>query len=81
MVTGSVWSQQTGTQIGIEVSLDGKPIGKSSICSNNPAVHRATVPTYIPLQLTFGSHTLTLSAATTTTVSDYNDFYEAVLFY
>jgi hypothetical protein len=81
MVAGSAWSGQANTTIGIEVSLDGKPIGSSSIFSNNPSVHRATVPTYLPVKLTIGSHTLTLSASTTTTVTDLNDPFEAALFY
>jgi hypothetical protein len=80
MVTGSVWSQQA-TLIGIEVSLDGKPIGTSHIFSNNPTVHRATVPTYFPVQLKFGEHTLTLNAATPGTISDYYDYFDAALFY
>jgi hypothetical protein len=81
MIAGSVWTQQTNALIGIQVSLDGTPIGVAQVFSNIPAVHRAAVPTYIPLQLTFGPHTLTLTASTAATVSDYNDFFDAVLFY
>jgi hypothetical protein len=67
--------------IGIEVSLDGKPIGSASIFSNLGTNHRAVVPTYIPLKLTFGEHKLVLSAATSVTISDLNDFFDVVLDY
>jgi hypothetical protein len=82
VVTGSVWTQTANQTIGIEVSLDGKPIGLASIFSNLQATHRTVVPTYIPLTLKFGPHTLTLSAAPgTTTISDINDFFSTVLLY
>jgi hypothetical protein len=81
MVAGSVWSQQADTLIGITVSLDGKPIGSAMICSNTAVVHRAVVPTFIPIQLPFGAHTLTLTAASAATIADVNDFFDAVLLY
>ncbi len=81
VVSGSVWSQTANQIIGIEVSLDGKPIGLAAIFSNATATHRAVVPTYIPLNLAFGQHQLSLSAATPVTTSDFNDFFDAVLVY
>jgi hypothetical protein len=39
------------------------------------------VPAYIPVKLGDGTHTLTLSAATAQTVSDFNDFYTVVIHY
>jgi hypothetical protein len=77
-VSGSVWSQTVNALIGIVVSLDGKAIGEAYIWSNGAATHRAVVPAYIPVKLTQGQHQLTLSAAQNT-ISDYNDFYAAVL--
>ncbi len=81
IVSGSVWTQTANQIIGIEVSLDGKPIGSASIFSNLASTHRAVVPTYIPLKLTFGPHKVVLSAATSVTVSDFNDFFDVVLEY
>jgi hypothetical protein len=81
VVSGSVWTQTANQMIGIQVSLDGKPIGSASLFSNLQATHRAVVPTYIPVTLKFGPHTLSLSAATGVTVSDINDFFSAVLLY
>ena len=81
VVYGSVWTQTANQTIGINVSLDGKPIGSASIWSNLQATHRAVVPTYIPVKLTIGEHKLVLSALTGTTVSDLNDFFDAVLEY
>ena len=81
-VNGSVWTQTANNMIGIQVAIDNAAVGKAQIFSNAAATHRAVVPAYIPLQLKFGQHSLTLSALPgTTTVSDQNDFYTAVLHY
>ena len=80
-VTGSVWTQTSNQMIGITVSLDGTAIGKALIFSNASTTHRAVVPVYIPVKLTQGQHTLTLSALPGGTVSDFNDFYTAVIHY
>ena len=80
-VNGSVWSQTANVMIGIAVDLDGKKVGEARIFSNGTATHRAVVPAYIPIKLQQGPHTLTLSADTTQTVSDFNDFYTAVIQY
>ena len=80
-VSGSVWTQNGDKLIGIAVALDGQAMGKAQIFSNGNTTHRAVVPTYIPVTLTQGQHTITLMASTTDTVSDYNDFYTAVIHY
>ena len=80
-VNGSVWTQQLNTMIGIEVDLDGKKVGTAYIFSNGTATHRAVVPTYIPVKLKQGQHTLTLKVANSQTVSDFNDYYTTVLLY
>lgn len=79
-VNGSIWSQSVNALIGIVVTLDGKVVGKAQIFSNGSATHRAVVPAYIKVQLKQGQHTLTLSADSST-VSDLNDRYVAVLHY
>jgi hypothetical protein len=80
-VNGSVWTQTTDTLIGIAISLDGEQIGRALIFSNANATHRAVVPAYVEVQVSEGQHTLTLSLDTGDTVSDYNDYYTAVLHY
>ena len=81
VISGSVWTQTANQTIGIQVTLDGKPIGSASIWSNLAATHRAVVPTYIPVKLAFGQHTIVLSAATPGTIADLNDFFDIVLDY
>lgn len=79
-VTGSVWTQTANQMIGIQISLDGTVVGTANIFSNTASTHRAVVPVYIPVKLAQGSHTLRLSGAPgTTTVSDLNDRFTAVL--
>ena len=81
-VTGSVWTSSANQMIGIQISVDGTVIGIANVFSNTPSTHRPVVPVYIPIKLTQGSHTLELGlAAGTTTTSDFNDFYSAVLHY
>jgi hypothetical protein len=80
-VTGTVWANQNNFMIGIAISLDDKPIGAAEIFSNNSTTHRAVAPAYIPIKLTQGLHKLTLSAKTSQTVSDSNDFFNAVIHY
>jgi hypothetical protein len=80
-INGSVWTQSVNQMIGIAIALDNRAVGTAHIYSNANATHRAVVPAYIPIQLKQGQHTLTLSAAPGTTVSDPNDFYTAVIHY
>ena len=81
-VNGSVWTQTANNMIGIQIAIDDGAVGTANIFSNASSTHRAVVPAYIPLQLQFGQHSITLSAQPgTTTVSDSNDFYTAVLHY
>ena len=78
-VNGSVWTQTPNQMIGIVIQIDGQSLGTAQIFSNGPSTHRAVVPAYIPVQLGEGQHTLTLS--TSNSVSDFNDFYTAVIHY
>ena len=80
-VNGSVWTQSVNAVIGIAIQLDGKSVGTAQVFSNANATHRTVVPAYIAVQLTQGTHTLQLSAAPGTTVSDFNDFFTAVIHY
>src|SRR5215211_8427614 len=81
-VNGSVWTQSANQMIGIQIALDGNNIGTAKIFSNAAATHRTVVPAYLPVKLSQGQHKLTLSAITPgTTVSDFNDFYTAVIHY
>ena len=80
-VNGSVWSKTADKMIGIAVAIDGQALGKAQVFSNGASTHRAVVPAYVPVKLTQGQHTIALTPSTTDTVSDYNDFYTAVIHY
>ena len=81
VVSGSAWTGTANQMIGVEVSIDGVAVGRASIFSNHASTHRAVVPTYIPVKLTIGAHTLELSPSTSATVTDFNDLFDAVLDY
>jgi len=78
-VNGSVWSQGTQSMIGIGIALDTQNVGAAQLFNNASTTHRTVVPAYIAIQLSEGQHTLTLSGNTSTTTSDSNDFYTAVI--
>ena len=78
-VNGSVWTQTPNQMIGIVIQVDGQAVGTAQIFSNGPSTHRAVVPAYIQVQLGEGQHTLTLG--TSNSVSDFNDYYTAVIHY
>lgn len=80
-VNGSVWSASANQVIGIGVNLDGQEVGHALLFSNGSATHRTVVPTYIPIQLSQGQHTLSLFIDNEQTTSDFNDFYTAVIHY
>ncbi len=82
-VNGSIWTQTANNMIGIQVELDGQVLGTAQIFSNGASTHRAVVPGYFPVKLSYGQqHTLTLSGApNTTTTSDANDYFNAVIHY
>jgi hypothetical protein len=81
-VNGSVWTQKANTMIGIQVQLDGQVLGQANIFSNAAATHRAVVPAYFPVKLSYDKqHTLVLSATAGGTVSDLNDLFTAVIHY
>lgn len=81
MLSGSVWTQSVNQMLGIVLELDGAPIGSAVIFSNGTATHRAVVPSFIPVNLTFGNHTIKLVPSTAVTTSDNNDFFDVVLIY
>jgi len=78
-VNGSVWTQTANTLIGISVQLDGAALGKAQVFSNGSSTHRPVVPAYFQVKLQQGQHTIVLDNSGG--VSDYNDFYTAVLHY
>ena len=80
-VNGSVWSSSANQMLGINIEVDGAKIGTAQIFSNGASTHRAVVPAYVPVKLTYGQHTISLSVANSATVSDINDSFVAVIHY
>ena len=80
-LAGSVWTTTANQMIGVEVVIDGASAGAAQIFSNAASTHRAVVTAYFKIQLSQGSHTLTLKPATGATTSDINDFFTVVIHY
>ncbi|HKV36584.1 MAG TPA: hypothetical protein VJP89_19740 [Pyrinomonadaceae bacterium] len=79
-VNGSVWTQTANVMTGIDIAIDGQQVATAHIFSNASSTHRAVVPAYIPVKLSQGPHKITLSTSANT-VSDFNDYYTAVIHY
>jgi hypothetical protein len=80
-VSGSVSAPNANVIIGIQVLIDGEPVGAAQIFSNNPNVHRVVVPVWVKAPPDFKQHTLTLQVLNRHTASDSDDFYNATLAY
>src|SRR4051812_20354019 len=73
ILSGSVWCQHANQMVGIQLQVDGKVIGSASIFSNLASTHRAVVPSYIPVTLSIGTHTVSVLPLNPSTTTDYND--------
>jgi len=81
VLSGSVWCRNADQMIGITLELDGKAVGTAQIFSNAASTHRAVVPSYIPVTLSIGNHTVTVVALNSQTTTDYNDVFDVTLIY
>jgi len=77
---GSVWSTSGNQMLGIQIAVDGQNVGTAQIFSNGASTHRAVVSSFVPLKLTYGPHSIALTAMANTT-SDLNDLFTAVIHY
>jgi len=85
-LAGSVWTTTPNSMIGVGLSIDGQLVAKAQIFSNGPNTHRAVVPVTVPYTFASGPsgpepHTFELSALTSDTTSDYNDFFSLSVLY
>ena len=81
MLSGSVWTEDQDTQIGVSLSVDGTPIGSAWIFANNSNTHMAIVPIVIPYKFSAGEHTISLNALTGETEADQNDYFMVSILY
>ena len=85
-LAGSVWTTTQNSMIGVALSIDGQVVAKAQIYSNGPNTHRAVVPVTVPYTFATGPkgpepHTFELTALTSPTTSDYNDFFSVSVLY
>lgn len=83
VLSGTAWTQNAGVLIGINLELDGQPIGNMAMCwANQSANHQAMRTTFIPFDnLTFGEHTIEVVNANSETITDVNDYVQVTLLY
>ena len=70
-VAGSGWTN-TPQQIGVELFLDGEPLGSIWVTSNETQSHKALMAKLLPVKMTGGPHQLAL-VPWQGTVTDAND--------
>ncbi len=85
-LSGSAWSINTNTPIGISVSVEGQQITSASIFNNQASTHRALVPGLanfkFPIHIEYGEIqpiTLTFDALNGDTSFDPNDLISFVI--
>jgi hypothetical protein len=79
-VTASAYSTVANKPIGVNVALDGKPLGSLMLFANEATSHKALVAMLFPVEFDdLSPHTLTFSAATPNTRCDINDAIGATL--
>jgi hypothetical protein len=79
-VSGSAWTTNPGTWAGCEVLLDGTTLDVVAVYCNEANSHRALIPTLFPINVGFGSHTISLSPLDGSSTDD-NDYFNAILIY
>ncbi len=72
-VSGSAWRPSSAGFAGFSVLLDGNQVGLTQMYMNEVNSHHALPPVLIPIELTFGSHTLHLSPVNGDMETDGND--------
>ena len=74
-LSGSVWTPNANSMIGIRLEIDEDATIAAQIFSNQSNEHRAVVPVVVPYTFTIGQHVFTLAPLTSQTTSDANDYY------
>ena len=79
-VTASAYSTFPNMLIGVDVALDGNPLGSLTLFANEAYSHKALVARLFPVEFNdLDQHTLTFSPSTPNTVCDFNDAIGATL--
>ena len=82
VVSGTAWTLNAATLLGIDLFVDNNSIGEVMGYTNNNSSHLALRTTFIPFSnLSVGEHTITLAPSNPNTVTDINDYYQVVMFY
>jgi hypothetical protein len=81
MLSGSVFTNQANSRIGVTLSVDGTAVGSAWIFANQANSHMAVVPVVLPYTFSFGPHQISLSAMGGATVSDQNDSFMVTILY
>jgi len=82
VLSGTARTASAAVLTGINLSLDGTNIGNAMCWANQNNNHIAMRPTFIPYDsLTFGQHTIEITNAYGSTITDVNDYFQVTLLY
>ena len=84
VLTGTAWTTQAGTMIGISLLLDGELLGNAACYANLINNHQTMRTTLIPFDnMTVGKHTIEVKtwSALPNTVTDFNDIFQVKMLY
>ncbi len=80
-VSATVYSSSANATVGLAVVVDGKKVGEIRFFCNLSNVHVSLPVRLFTLTLDIGAHTLQLVPLTPPTVTDANDYFQAVIEY
>jgi hypothetical protein len=82
VISGTAWTNNAATLLGIDLFVDGNSIGGAVGYANNNSSHQALRSTFIPFSgLQVGEHTISLAPSNPATATDVNDYYQVVMLY
>lgn len=79
-LSGSAWSGSSGAKIGFSFSIDGQLVGVCTAYTNEATSHKTLIPVMIPWDLSYGSHSFSVTALAGTN-TDVNDEFFVTLIY
>lgn len=83
VLTGTARTQSAAVLTGINLVLDGNDVGSPAMCwANQNNNHIAMRPTFIVIDnLSYGAHTIEITNAYGSTITDVNDYFQVTLLY
>jgi hypothetical protein len=82
VLAGTAFTSKAPATIAFVLLLDGQIIGRCALYANQDNTHQALRTTVISFdKMTYGTHTLAISANNTETITDFNDSFQVTMLF